>query len=136
MQKKFLKMIDYNNVINPYDYQEEILERINDFYHKNDKGKIIHSCGLGKTITSLFIIEKLNAKSIIIGVPSVALVKQFNQEVIKVIKNVKVILNKNKNLDLIKESFSKDKITIIITTYHSCYKLLDFKLSSINKIKD
>jgi superfamily II DNA or RNA helicase len=116
-----------DEIIKPYDYQEEILGRINEFYDKNDKGKLIHSCGLGKTITSLFIIEKLNAKSIIIGVPSVALVKQFRDEVLKIIKKANVIINKNKNLDLIKSQLDKNELIVVITTYHSCYKLVDIK---------
>lgn len=41
-----------------------------------DRGKLIAACGVGKTLTSLWIIEAMDTKSVLILVPSLALIKQ------------------------------------------------------------
>jgi len=49
------------------------------FYFENKvhkKGKIIHPCGSGKSLTAYWLAERLGAKSVLIAVPSLALVKQ------------------------------------------------------------
>ncbi len=43
---------------------------------KNKRGKLIMPCGTGKTLTAFWIAEKLKSKTIIVSVPSIALVKQ------------------------------------------------------------
>lgn len=53
---------------NPNGQQEYILEKIVDFYKNNDIGKLIWACGLGKTLLSIFIIQKLHFDKIVIGV--------------------------------------------------------------------
>ena len=44
---------------NPYDYQNSVLDNIEDFYNYDDIGKLLWSCGLGKGLMSMFIIEKM-----------------------------------------------------------------------------
>ena len=124
---------DNDNEIKPFDYQEKILMNIETFYNRNNIGKLIHSCGLGKTITSLFIVKKLGFKLILIGVPSIQLKEQFGND-IKIIINNSIVIYFNNNLTYIKnyiKSTTTD-IIFIITTYHSCYKLksikFDFKI--------
>ena len=71
-----LKQIINNGFI-PYNYQQEVLDKIEDFYNDNNKGRILWSCGLGKAILSILIVQKLNCKTVVIGVPSIYLQKQM-----------------------------------------------------------
>jgi hypothetical protein len=50
-------------IIKPKDYQIEILNKIDEFYDKNNIGKLLWACGLGKTIMSLFITKQLNLEA-------------------------------------------------------------------------
>ena len=43
---------------------------------KNSRGKMIMPCGAGKSLTAFWIARELNAKSVIIAVPSLSLVRQ------------------------------------------------------------
>lgn len=43
---------------------------------RNTRGKIIHPCGSGKSLTGYWIAQSLDAKSVLIAVPSIALVRQ------------------------------------------------------------
>jgi len=43
---------------------------------KNTRGKMIMPCGTGKSLTGYWIADKLNAKTILVAVPSLALIKQ------------------------------------------------------------
>lgn len=99
--------------IKPKDYQLSILEIIKDFYDNNDIGKLLWCCGLGKSIMSLLIAQKLGFKRIIIGVSSCFLQLQFKEEVHRVFGN-------------------DNSIEVIITTYHSSHLYLneefDFKI--------
>jgi superfamily II DNA or RNA helicase len=125
---------DNDIIIKPFDYQEKILMNIDDFYMKNNIGKLIHSCGLGKTITAIFIIKKLGYKLNLIGVPSIQLKYQFSKEIKRIIDN-SIVIYVNNNITFIKDYIKKstiDEIIFIISTYHSCYKLksiqFDFKI--------
>lgn len=122
-----LNLIKNNNNIIPFDYQQEILNNINSFYNIHSKGKLIWSCGLGKTIMAIFIIQKLfqinNNKLILIGVPSINLLNQFNQSLLLFYKKENIYINGGNiiNTNEIK-LFIKNKninMKIIITTYKS-----------------
>lgn len=137
------------NVIIPKDYQKDILININDFYSKNNIGKLIWACGIGKTIMSILILKELNYKKIIIGVYSSHLQIQFANDIIKIFNNKNNILligsTKNENyknttnINIITtfinnyDSLSDKDPIFIITTYHSSYLLnkfsFDFKIS-------
>jgi predicted ribosomally synthesized peptide with SipW-like signal peptide len=43
---------------------------------ENSRGKLIMPCGTGKSLTSYWIAEVLNARSILVAVPSLALIRQ------------------------------------------------------------
>ena len=65
----------------PYDprpHQGIALNKCEIFFKdkKNTRGKIIHPCGSGKSLTGYWISQRLNAKTILIAVPSLALVRQ------------------------------------------------------------
>ena len=123
-----------DNII-PATHQLDVLNIIDDFYINNKIGKIIWSCGLGKTLLSIFIIQKLNFKINLIGVPRTFLLQQFQKEILLIFPNKNNILfvggnedNSTTNNNIIKlflQKVSNDPI-FIITTYKSCNLLLDY----------
>ncbi len=60
----------------PHDYQEKIIHDVISGLAVEDRGKIIAACGTGKTLTSLWIVEKMDCNSVLFLAPSIALVKQ------------------------------------------------------------
>lgn len=131
------KFIDYvkNNII-PNDQQIYVLDKFQIFYENNDIGKLIWSCGLGKTLLSILMVKKLGFGKIVIGVPSIFLQNQFVTEILKVYPNKKNILCVGGDSELSTTniariiSFMKNKTNeplFVVTTYCSCYLLLDFE---------
>jgi predicted helicase len=137
-----------NEIIIPREHQINILLKIDKFYNNNNIGKLIHCCGLGKALLGIFIVKKLNCKSVVIGVPSIYLQKQMKNEIMRIYNNHKNILyiggetEKNENYT-IESTTKEDDINkfinnkssdckFIITTYDSCNKLInhnfDFKI--------
>ena len=144
-----------NNGFIPYYYQQEILDKIEDFYanyDNNDIGKLLWACGLGKALLGILIVKQLKCKTVVIGVPSIYLQKQMKNEIMKIFNNNKNILyiggetEKNENYTI--ESTTKEddinkfinKVShdckFLITTYDSCYKLLNYKFKFNFKIGD
>lgn len=139
--------------LSPLPHQQTILDGIIDFYNVNNIGKLYWACGLGKALLALFIAKKLNAKCIVIGVPSVYLQGQMKKEVLRLYPssldnilciggedktsttNLKVI---EKFLDLKSHSSNSHNPIFLITTYDSCYILasLDSKYRFDFKIGD
>ena len=142
--KNFIKYVK-NNVI-PKDHQINVLNTIDNFYNTNDIGKLLWSCGLGKTLLSLLIVKKLNYRKILIGVPSIFLQKQFINEILKIFPNNDNILciggdtlksTNNKSTILSFLDKKKKEIIFIITTYTSCHLLInDININDINDIND
>ena len=103
------------------------------YYEKHDIGKLIWACGLGKTFESLLFVKKQNYKSVVIGVPSTILQKQWKNEILKMFPNKKNILfvgGEGTTTPEIIKSFikkSSDPCKFIITTYHSCHLLTNDK---------
>ncbi len=126
-----------NNIF-PKEHQISILNKITDFYNINKIGKLIWSCGLGKTLLSIFIIQKLKFKKILIGVPSIYLQKQFIKEILKVFPSANILciggdtIYSTTNASYINSFYNKNETLFFITTYSSCNKLInkyfDFKI--------
>jgi predicted helicase len=72
IKKKEYKKIKYI----PAEYQVRAINNIVDKFKERNIGKYISACGTGKTITSLWIKEKLRVKKTLFVVPSVSLIKQ------------------------------------------------------------
>lgn len=114
----------------PKDYQIEALCKMCDYYDEYVIGKIYWSCGLGKTILSLFFVKKRMFNRVIIGVPSMSLQKQFKEEILRLFPNEENILcvgsiqttNSRKISDFLENESLECKF--LITTYHSCNLLL------------
>ncbi|MEU6189654.1 Helicase associated domain protein [Nocardia sp. NPDC047038] len=60
----------------PHDYQREAIRNVLMGFRTADRGQLIMACGTGKTLTSLFIKEKLNAERTLVLLPSLSLLKQ------------------------------------------------------------
>jgi predicted helicase len=136
----------FNEELKPNDHQQKILNSIEYFYQKNNIGKLIWACGLGKALLSIFIIKELNFKSIVIGVPSKHLQKQMIKEILKIFsqkENIFKVGGNNPNIN--NKTLNKREVLLnfinqnnntkfIITTYTSCYHLIlediifDFKI--------
>lgn len=60
----------------PHDYQREAIRKVTQGFASTDRGQMIMACGTGKTLTALFIREKLAAERTLVLVPSLSLLKQ------------------------------------------------------------
>lgn len=60
----------------PHDYQEQAIAAVVDGFQTADRGQLIMACGTGKTLTSLFIAERLDTQRILVLLPSLSLLKQ------------------------------------------------------------
>jgi superfamily II DNA or RNA helicase len=64
----------------PREHQREAIRAVLKGFTKSDRGQLIMACGTGKTLTSLFVNEKLAAERTLVLVPSLSLLKQTMQE--------------------------------------------------------
>ena len=60
----------------PRDYQETIINDVIGGFDNNKRGKLIAACGTGKTLTALWIKQKLGSNLTLFIAPNLALVKQ------------------------------------------------------------
>ena len=67
---------------NPRWYQSQARERVCQAFQEHGRGKLIMACGTGKTLTSLYIAEKLVGKGgmVLFVVPSISLLSQSLRE--------------------------------------------------------
>lgn len=119
------------------DYQKKT-ELLN-YYKNNDKGILNWCCGLGKSFMTLLYIEHYNFNKILIGVPSIILQEHWEDEIKKYFNNYKIIFvggNKCKNEKEINDYFNKYNKLIIISTYASCKKILNYNVKFNFKVGD
>jgi superfamily II DNA or RNA helicase len=152
-QNKEIEVNTDNSLIlqNAYKYQKNVLDNIKNYYLENNNGKLIWACGLGKTLMTLFIINHMNYKSIIIGVPSTNLQKQWVHNILKMYQYKNNILliggdeydniqkATNYTIDDISNFINKNKTNLpvfIISTYHSCNNLVDENICVDFKVGD
>lgn len=112
----------------PLPHQQEVLDRTPKFYEENDIGRLIWACGLGKTLESVFIAQKMNFKKVLFGVPSIELQGQVQDEILKIYPDPSRILligggSKKQQVSLWLQN--DDKPCFVITTYHSCSLILN-----------
>ena len=146
-------VISEDVIIKPHNYQKDILDKIDHYYKHNNNGKLIWACGMGKTLMTLLIIKHMNYNSVIIGVPSINLQKQWADNILKLYnidnilfvggnadnyKNIKAISSDNYDIINNKLNLSKKSKSpiFVITTYHSSNILVDKKLSFDFKVGD
>jgi len=92
---------------------------------QHDKGMLVLMCGVGKTLISLWITQKLNANTILIGVPNKLLLKQWEEVICILFQSVPYLIVSggidNENiLRFLKDNKNK---CIVITTYLSAHKV-------------
>jgi superfamily II DNA or RNA helicase len=105
--------------------QEEIINKSYEHFQKENKGMLILMCGVGKTLISLWITQKLNLQKIIIGVPNKLLVKQWSNEIKKIFPTINDLLVEDSiEINDIKYFLNTNESFIIITTYSSCHKVV------------
>ena len=112
--------------IQPYPQQQLIIDKSYNYFQINEKGLLIIPCGVGKTLISLWITQKLNLLKIIIGVPNKLLVIQWSNEIKNIFPDINLLLVKGgKTIEDIETFLINNKSFIIITTYSSCHKILN-----------
>jgi len=117
----------------PRDYQEIIIQKSVDYFANNDKGILVLMCGVGKTLISLWISQRLNSSTILIGVPNITLLGQW-ENTIKVLFGTipyLIVSNNIKSDDIVQFLENHRNNCIVITTYHSSGKIL----KAVEKIK-
>ena len=62
--------------LSPRPHQIKAISKTLEYFKSNERGKVIMPCGTGKSLTAFWIARKMNAKNIIIAIPSLALLQQ------------------------------------------------------------
>jgi predicted helicase len=132
-QEKEYIISNNDRTLVPNKHQSDVLDSVIEFYERNDIGKVIWACGLGKALLCVFIadlmVKKLNYRSVIIGVPSKYLQGQMLLDILKIFPNEENVIfvggNGINDVSKINSFIEDDKNTckFIITTYHSCHLL-------------
>lgn len=71
-----LRPIEPPKPAKPHSYQKKAVGEVVAGFQAADRGQLIMACGTGKTLTSLFIAEKLEASRTLVLLPSLSLLKQ------------------------------------------------------------
>ena len=109
----------------PRNDQTIIIEKSFIHFQQYDKGMLVLTCGVGKTLISLWITQKLNSNTILIGVPSELLWKQYEEKICDLFQNVPyLIVSGGVDIETIMRFLeSNQKKCIVITTYSSAHKV-------------
>jgi len=111
----------------PRNYQTIIIEKAELYFQANSKGLLSIPCGVGKTLISLWITQKLNMNTIIIGVPNKLLLNQWKETINILFQSQNypcLIVSGGINTETIKQFLqTENKKCIVITTYSSAHKV-------------
>jgi superfamily II DNA or RNA helicase len=133
------KTKEENIQFKPREDQIEIIDKAISYFQVFDKGMLVLICGVGKTLISLWITQRLNCNKILIGVPNILLLQQWKKIIKILFKNIPyLIVSGDVDNEYIINFLEKNKEKcIIITTYSSSYKVYNAtkKLSYIFDIK-
>jgi len=108
--------------LTPRYYQDVIIYKSIEYFKTNNKGILALICGTGKTLISLWISKKLQSETILIGVPSLILLYQWEESIKKIFHNSEILINVNVSETIIND-FLDRKGKFLITTYHSSHKI-------------
>jgi len=64
------------NALSPRPHQVKAIDETIKYFKTKERGKVIMPCGTGKSLTAFWIANKLKAKSVLIAIPSLALLQQ------------------------------------------------------------
>lgn len=92
---------------------------------EHNKGLLIIPCGVGKTLISLWITQRLNSNKILIGVPNKLLLKQWDKIICLFFQGVQhLVVSGGVDVDdIIQFLQMNNKNCIVITTYSSAHKV-------------
>lgn len=131
------------------EYQKDVICKLTEYFKHNNRGILNWACGLGKTLTTLYYMTEHNAQyktqHILIGVPSIAILKQWVQSIkqVKLLSKYAIVCITDEYMDdpkvnlttttphKIKNSYDAKKKIIYITTYHSSKLLTPYKFDFI-----
>jgi len=116
--------LEYSETITPKDYQKDIIDKSIAHFAANEKGILCITCGAGKTYISLWITKQLGLNKILVCVPNIALLSQWEKSIKTLFGYIYQVFTVSSNLD-IKKVFECDKF-FILTTYASVHKIPDF----------
>jgi superfamily II DNA or RNA helicase len=121
---RIVKLSVDENIILPKDFQKEIIAKCITHYSKEskDKGMLILTCGVGKTLISLWVAQQMDSNKIAIGVPTIVLLEQWLPIIAQIFPN-RPILKVPCNEDVAR-FVSKHPKCVVITTYASSHKLV------------
>lgn len=130
--KDFINNLKINSTYKPRYYQNDIINKSILHFRNNKKGLLVLTCGIGKTLISLWITQKLQSRKILIGVPNIVLILQWKDKIKELFKNIPCLIVSNgvSEDNIISFLNTNDNNCIIITTYSSSYKVYN----STNKI--
>lgn len=109
----------------PREDQLAIIDKSVAHFEDNEKGLLIIPCGVGKTLIALWITQKLNFQTILIGVPNKLLLKQWEKNICELFKEIPyLIVSGGVDTVNIKQFLGGNKMNcIVITTYSSAHKV-------------
>lgn len=109
----------------PRSDQTIIIEKSVIHFQKYDKGMLLLMCGVGKTLISLWITQKLNINTILIGVPNKLLLKQWEEVICVLFQNIPyLVISGGIDIEnIIRFLENNQKRCIVITTYSSAHKI-------------
>ena len=114
-----------NKIYNPRDYQNIIINKSYEYFQINEKGLLIIPCGVGKTLISLWIVQQLISNTILIGVPTKLLLKQWEEVICVLFQSVPYLIVSGgvDTENIMRFLENNQKKCIVITTYSSAHKV-------------
>lgn len=119
--KKSPSTTSTTTTLSPRDFQQEIINNCLSHFSTEDKGILVLTCGVGKTLISLWVAKQLGSKKIVIGVPTIVLLEQWFPIIVQIFPDRPVYV-KDENIELV----SQTSTCVVITTYASSFKLTNY----------
>lgn len=96
-------------------------------FQQYDKGMLVLTCGVGKTLISLWITQELNPNTILIGVPNKLLLEQWEKDIwnLDLVQSVPYLIVSGgvDTENIMRFLENNKKKCIVITTYSSAHKV-------------
>jgi len=109
----------------PRPYQSEIIDLSLAHFQTNDKGVLDLICGVGKTMTSLWITQGLQCNTFVVGVPNTLLLKQWSQVIHELFGSIPCLtVSLSKSIQEISDFLvHHPTCCVVLTTYASAHKV-------------
>ena len=109
----------------PRSDQMEIIDKTVQYLTANNKGILVLTCGIGKTLISLWVAQRLQRNRVIIGVPNTQLLNQWTIVVSYICKDISLlVVSGGVTVEDIARFISvNNERCIVITTYSSAHKV-------------